>query len=159
MPYTSQPIVNYIFRVKFAHRKSVYRDLEIYGDWDLRQLAGLILKSVKFDFDHMCGFYSNFKNMYDSEEKYESFADYPDNDLEQGENSKPLSGTLIQDVFEPKNKMLFYFDYGDSWEFEVTCTKITDVEKTKNGILKEVGKAPKQYPGTKKGQEEWLLFH
>lgn len=151
----SQPI-NYQFRVKFLHQKKVYRELEIYGDWSLHELAALILKSVKFEFDHCCGFYSNLKKMQDSEEKYEIFVDYGH---ESPEGAKSLKGSLIQDVFEVKKKMLFYFDYGDNWEFEVTCLKVTDKELTKNGIIKTEGKAPKQYPRTAKGQAEWWLFH
>jgi len=160
--FTFTPPINYIFRVKFLHRKSVYRDLEIYGDWTLYDLAHLILKSVKFDFDHCCGFFDNITNMYDSEEVYELFVDANNEDnmgLEHNEKSKSLKGTKIQDVFKPDKKMLFYFDYGDNWEFELTCTGITNKELTRNGILKSEGKAPKQYPRTAKGQQEWELFH
>ncbi|MEI6728692.1 MAG: hypothetical protein WCK98_03555 [bacterium] len=42
---------------------------------------------------------------------------------------------------------------------QVTCLKITDKETTRSGILKSEGKAPKQYPRTSKGQQEWELFH
>ena len=55
--------------------------------------------------------------------------------------------------------MLFVFDYGDYWEFEIVCTAITDKELTRTGIIKTEGKAPKQYPRTAKGQAEWELFH
>lgn len=153
---------NYLFCVKFLHQKKVYRNLEIYGDWNLYEFAGLILRSVKFDFDHCCGFYSNLKNMNNSEECYEAFVDYAEEEGEEPdstEGAKSLKKTLIKDVFELKKKMLFYFDYGDGWEFEVTCTGITDKEFTRTGIIKSEGKAPKQYPRTTKGQQEWELFH
>jgi Plasmid pRiA4b ORF-3-like protein len=155
-------ISNYIFRVKFLHQKKVYRDIEIYGDWSLYDLAELILKSVKFEFDHCCGFYGNFNNIYDSEEVYELFVDANNEDnmgLENSPNAKALKTTLVQDVFKPKKKMLFLFDYGDNWEFEIACLKITDKESTRSGIIQVEGKAPKQYPATSKGWTEWELFH
>jgi hypothetical protein len=162
MPYSTVKSTNYLFTVKFAHQKKVYRKLEIYGEWSLYELAGLILKSVKFDLDHCFGFYSNLKRYGDSEEMYELFADMALEDgdnSELNENSKPTKTTTVAQVFEPKKKMLFIFDYGDFWEFEVTCTGISDKEATKTGVIKTEGKTPKQYPRTEKGQDEWELFH
>lgn len=164
----SSIISNYLFRVKFLHQKKVYRDIEMYGDWSLEELSELILKSVKFSPDHCCGFYSNIKNMYDSEEIYETFADIDLDDEEEDEEddfidskskSKSMKNTLIKDVFEIKKKMLFYFDYGDNWKFVIECKDIVDKDFTKSGIIKTEGKAPLQYPRTKRGQEEWELFH
>ena len=55
---------------------------------------------------------------------------------------------VIEEVFEKGKKMIFLFDYGDDWQFLLTCT---DVEPAKNKrkvrkVISEKGTPPEQYP-------------
>jgi Plasmid pRiA4b ORF-3-like protein len=142
----------YIIRAKLLHRKRVYRDLLVSGENMLDELAGLILNSFNFDCDHCFGFYSDFKRYYDSKEAYELFVDLAEeeNDLYGGavDGAKKVGTTTVRSVFTPKKKMLFIFDYGDQWEFEIECLKqeVQNEAITKLEIIKKNGDSPKQYP-------------
>lgn len=151
--WVSQSDFKQIFklRVKLVYQQQIYRDLLVSGDTTLDELAGLILKSFNFDNDHCYGFYSNFESYHDSEEAYEIFIDFAE---EAGdpfgrvvEGAKKVGTAKVNKVFQPQKKMLFLFDYGDKWEFEIECLEQTEQEKAK-AVLKitnRQGKAPKQY--------------
>ena len=135
---------NKIFVLKISLDKKIYRIIEIEEGKSLNNLASAIVKAFGFDFDHAFGFQSNLKNQYDSDEIYELFID-----MEGPEPGKKGAKKLkICDVFEPKKKMLFLFDYGDDWMFLVECLEISDpVSSVKYPRLaKTVGEAPEQYP-------------
>ncbi len=121
-----------------------YRVIAIDGNNNLYKLAEAILDAFDFDMDHCFGFYDNMKDIYHSREGYELFADVGDTD-----NFPGVKETLISEVYNQiKKKMLFFFDYGDSWRF---ITELADVQEsseknTKTKVIKSVGKAPEQYP-------------
>ena len=133
------------FRAKLGAR--LWRDLEINGSDTLEDLAAAILAAYNFDCDHAYGFYSNLKgSKSESNEIYELFED-----MEEGsgaENAKGVKDIRIDEVFSSKKQMLFLFDYGDKWEFIVTCNGIVEPEprvqypRTTGGK----GDAPEQYP-------------
>ncbi len=136
---------NKIFSLKVSLDKKIYRVVEINGDKSLYSFAELITEVFNFDFDHAFGFYNNIKNTYDSDESYELFVDMG----EGGSNNKTkgVKKTKIRDVFEPKKKMLFHFDYGDDWMFLVECLEISDpvLSAKYPKLTKTVGEAPEQY--------------
>ena len=135
---------NSIFALKASLDKKIYRVIEIQGSKSLYNLASAIVKAFDFNFDHAFGFYNNLKNHYDSDEIYELFID-----MEGAETGKKgVKKIKICDVFEPKKKMLFLFDYGDDWMFLVECKDLLDqAPKTKYPkVVELVGKAPEQYP-------------
>jgi Plasmid pRiA4b ORF-3-like protein len=142
------------FKAKLNHRKKIYREFSLCGDCDLATLSHYILKCFEFDDDHGYGFYSNLKNKYRSEEKYELFAD-EDNQFDSTSDTRGVTGVLIANVFEPKKKMLYLFDYGDNWEFEIECKKV-DHTKSKETfkILKTNGDSPLQYPDYEDEEDE-----
>ena len=115
-----------IFRFR-AKLGTVWRDFEIDGSDTLENLAVAVLDAFKFDCDHCYGFYSKLKgNKSKSDEIYELFVD-----MEEGSHNKNAKGvqeTIIEGVFSPKKTMLFFFDYGDSWEFILTCKGISEAE-------------------------------
>ena len=121
-----------------------YRVIAIDGNDSLYKLAETILDSFDFDMDHCFGFFDNLKNFYQSREGYELFADI-------GESVKfpGVKETNVKDVYNEINKkMLFFYDYGDSWRF---ITQLIAVQESKSKskkpqIVKSVGIAPEQYP-------------
>lgn len=118
--------------------------LAVGGNSSLHSFAQLIIKAVGFDFDHAFEFCDNLKDPYRSEERYTLFADIGEGEL--GDLSVKKTG--IADVFSPRRKMIFHFDYGDDWYFLVTCTAVK--ESTAKRPFKKVvstrGTPPEQYP-------------
>lgn len=110
----------------------------------LEELANAIIKAVGFEMDHCYGFYNNTKAHFKSTEEYTLFADI-------GEESKDcdtgVQNTSISQVFQPKKKMLFLFDYGDSWMFLVHCVGEEESKPFKRAkIISTSGVPPIQYP-------------
>jgi hypothetical protein len=135
-----------IIVLRVALDAKIYRDVEISGDASLYKLAEVINNVFGFDFDHAFGFYDNRKNPYKSDEFYELFKDM-------GEDSAPGSQSVkkskVADAFDRKGKsLMFLFDYGDEWMFEVKRTETRDQPAPKAfwKLLKSVGDAPPQYP-------------
>ena len=136
-----------IFRVALEYDKSIYRDIEIEGAKSLCKFAEAILDAFNFDIDHAFGFYSALKprNIYNSNTKYEIFADM--GDASRGAFS--VKKTKIAQAFpEVGHKMMFLFDYGDEWLFYVSLKKTGNkTAKTKYPrIVASKGEAPEQYP-------------
>jgi hypothetical protein len=120
-------------------------ELALDGDLSLYDLAEFIIQTVKFDFDHAFQFCDNVKNPYRSEERYTLFADMGE---AADENDKGVKGTPISEVFRPRRKMIFHFDYGDDWFFLLTCNRVVESDH-KRGYkkrLSKIGNPPVQYP-------------
>jgi Plasmid pRiA4b ORF-3-like protein len=124
----------------------LYRDVEIEGSKSLFYLAGGITAAFDFDFDHAFGFYSDLKNPYSrAGERYELFADIEDIESDAGSVERTKAGSVFGTVGK---KMLFLFDYGDEWRFQLEVIGLGEkVPKTRYPrIVSTVGKAPPQYP-------------
>ena len=148
----SQPIAKretVILRAKFAHSKRIYRDIEVPLDSTLYSLAFAIVQAVDFhDTGHAFGFYitGGHQRYYDASERYELFVD------EGGSNnpgSKSVKRTKLDRVFTTeKQKVIFLFDYGDEWLFELEVrgfgSKALGVQYPRT--LASKGEAPAQYP-------------
>lgn len=118
--------------------------IAISGNINLHGLAEHIIDAIGFDFDHAFGFYDNLRNPYQSSECYTLFADMGEGD----EGAGSVQKTLIEGVFELGKKMVFLFDYGDDWQFLITCA---DAEPAKakrkvRKVVSEKGERPIQYP-------------
>ena len=130
------------------HFKIQYDDftaeVAVGGDCSLYALAGFIIKTVGFDFDHAFEFCDNLKDPYRSKERYTLFADIGEG--EPGDRS--VKRTRISAVFHPRRKMLFHFDYGDDWFFPVTCTAVKEspAKRPFKKVLATHGTPPEQYP-------------
>jgi hypothetical protein len=127
-------------------KPKLYRDIEIEGSRSLSDLARAITAAFDFGFDHAFGFYSDLKNPYSrSGERYDLFADMEDGDSDAGS----VERTKVAQVFgTPGKKMLFLFDYGDEWRFQVELMSLGEkAPKTRYPkVVSSVGKAPPQYP-------------
>jgi Plasmid pRiA4b ORF-3-like protein len=124
----------------------LYREIEIESHRSLRDLAEAIIGAFDFDFDHAFGFYSKLTGPYhQSPEQYELFADMEDADSD----AESVERTKVAQVFATAGKkMLFLFDYGDEWRFQVELVRLGEkTPKTRYPkLLSTVGKAPPQYP-------------
>jgi len=117
--------------------------LVLGGKHSLYDFAVILIKTVRFDFDHPFEFCDNLKRPYRSKERYSLFADMGHGDGELG-----VEETLVSEVFRPRRKMIFHFDYGDDWYFLLTCTAVKQSDKSRrfHSLLSTTGSPPVQYP-------------
>jgi hypothetical protein len=124
----------------------LYRDIEIDSAASLSALAEAIVAAFEFEFDHAFGFYSKLDGNYQaSPEKYELFADMEDNDSD----AASVKQTAVSKAFaKVGKKMLFLFDYGDEWCFQVELIKLGGKAPGRRypRLLVSSGDAPAQYP-------------
>lgn len=115
----------------------------------LYELAEAIVKRFGFYFDHAFGFYDNLENPFGSKEIYELFTD-----MDEVKHTSGAKGVqkyyFVNDLFEKNNKMLFLFDYGDSWEFILEMMdnfqEVLGVPKNYYKLYETHGEDPGQYP-------------
>lgn len=112
------------------------------GTASLYDLAALLIQAVGFDFDHAFEFCDHLTNPYRSKVRYTLFCDLGDG--QPGDLS--VKKTRVQDVFKPRTRLGFHFDYGDDWMFLVRCDAI-EPAVTKRKVSKvRTGTPPEQYP-------------
>ena len=115
----------------------VWRRIAISSENTLYDLHNIIQKAFKFDDDHL----------YDFSIEREGF-----NDIKY---YSPMGniGPFVDDAYIGKlrlrvgNRMIYLFDYGDSWKFHIILDSIEKRDKLlKNPkVVESLGKAPKQY--------------
>jgi hypothetical protein len=136
-------------------KPKLYRDVEIDSAASLSALAEAIIAAFEFDFDHAFGFYSTLEGNYRAApEKYELFADTEDSDSDAANAPQADAGNVTQTAVSkafPKagRKMLFVFDYGSEWCFQVELVKLGGKQPGRRypRLLGTEGDAPEQYPG------------
>jgi hypothetical protein len=125
----------YIFKVALG---PIWRRIAIDGGQTLDALAWAILGSVEFDSDHLYQF--SYQTRYGSLQE----VNHPYMD-EEPFTSEIRIGEL---PLREGQTMMFLFDFGDNWEFDVILEQIDPDRATKKtAILESHGKAPEQYPG------------
>ncbi|MCP4543322.1 MAG: plasmid pRiA4b ORF-3 family protein [Chloroflexi bacterium] len=129
----------YAFKVKFMWDKRINRTLELQSEQTLDDLHYAIQRAIDWGADHLYSFYMNGKR-YDM--RYAFSCSY--------EKERPpwTDEAIIGELgLAKKHKFLYYFDYGDSHEFEVEVVGIcsqTDAEKYPRVVASQ-GKSPPQY--------------
>lgn len=133
----------YVFKVTLW--KGVWRRIAISGSLPLNRLSDAVLEAFKFVDD--CHLY---RFIYIDRFGIERHVDHPA--LYEGrrhENLPPLTdATRIQDVpLRLGTSMIFYFDFGDQWQFEMLLEEIAppDSGMTRPKVLESHGSAPEQY--------------
>lgn len=124
----------YIFKVALG---PVWRRIAIRAGHTLDTLVSIILDSVDFDDDHLYQF------------SYQTRYGFPQHINHPYLEEEPFtSEILIGDVpLSVGQTMIFLFDFGDNWEFDVTLERVDTERVTKKpGILETHGKSPEQYP-------------
>ena len=128
-------------------KKKIVRKLRLTGNSSLNSFARAIIKSFGFDFDHCFGFYDSLKLGKEYKKAYELFVDLGEEPT--CSNAKSVKETSVSQAFEsPGEKLIFLFDYGDAWQFNVELIDVLNIEPDdlEPMLLESVGKAPLQYP-------------
>ncbi|MBA3534986.1 MAG: plasmid pRiA4b ORF-3 family protein [Ardenticatenales bacterium] len=123
----------YTFKVSLGR---MWRRIAIQANEALDALAAIILDAVGFDDDHLyrfsyqnlCGAMAHINHPY----------------LEEGVRTDEV---LVGDVpLRVGQSMIYFFDFGDNWEFIVTLEEVDPQKKVdKPFILEGEGEAPEQY--------------
>jgi hypothetical protein len=129
----------YAFKVKFMWAKSIYRTIELRSEQTLDDLHFAIQRAIKWDADHLYSFYMNGQ-LHD---KRYAFA-CPFEDDHPPWTDEAIIGELGLVL---KHKFLYYFDYGDSHQFEVEVVGIRPQTEPGNypRVVDSQGEAPAQY--------------
>ncbi len=129
-----------------TQEKRIIRKIQIAPTKTLYNFAKVITQAFDFEFDHCFGFYDTLKDRKNSKKMFELFVDI-------GEESRPqakgVKKTKIAQAFKDiGEKMIFLFDYGDGWQFNVELLEICNNSKgdLKPKVLESIGEAPLQYP-------------
>jgi len=129
----------YAFKVKFKWAKRIYRTIELRAEQTLDDLHHAIQRAIGWDADHL---YSFFVGGVAHDGRYRVSCPYE-------EHSPPWSDeAVVGELGLTKgHKFLYYFDYGDSHEFEV---EVVDVRpQAESGeyprVVDAKGDAPQQY--------------
>ena len=105
----------------------IIRKIQIASTKTLYNFAKVITQAFDFEFDHCFGFYETLKDRKNSKKMFELFVDI-------GEESRPqakgVKKTKIAQAFKGiGKKMIFLFDYGDGWQFNVELLEIRNASK------------------------------
>jgi len=126
----------YTFKVQLKRDPKIWRRIGIEGDNSLGDLHLAVQKAYKFDNDHLYAFYptGNTRSEYQFVHEY-------------GSDGVFATSAKIQDIaLKDGQNMLYIFDFGDYWEFDVILESVTPTKgQKKYKILEKEGKAPKQY--------------
>jgi hypothetical protein len=134
----------YTFKITNGEAVAVIRLSEGYS---LYELAENLIDVIGFDFDHAFGFYTNLDGPYPRKgelgEHYTLFADQGGDEYGAGS----VNDTKIEQVYHAGKKTLFHFDYGDDWQFLVTCTEVeeSNAKRKTHKRISVQGEFPEQY--------------
>lgn len=132
--------LNGVYYFKVSLSKTLWRKIKLSGKHTLCDLHDAIQDAFDFDNDHLYAFYiggnrSTGKPIY-CEVAYD------------GEDGLVIEETSIQELgLFVGQKLIYLFDFGDMWEFEL---KLTGIEKEeplplRPAIVEAKGKSPEQY--------------
>jgi len=125
----------------------VLRKIRIPGSKSLYNFARVITGAFGFYFDHCFGFYDTLRDRENCKKAFELFVDVGEESTRRV--AKGVKKAKIAQAFEkPGEKMIFLFDYGDGWQFNVELKEIQYIPKWNLDpvILESIGEAPEQYP-------------
>ncbi|MDD3305964.1 MAG: plasmid pRiA4b ORF-3 family protein [Acetobacterium sp.] len=123
--------MKYKLRVSPKYEKEIYRIIEVSGNTTLARLQEIIIAAFGFDDEHLYMF-SLKRKKYDQDGFYA-----PGSECGGRSAARVKLGEL---GLKPRNKMLFLFDFGDEWEFNVAVSKIIESEtKVNKKIIESQG--------------------
>lgn len=126
---------SFVFKVSLGG--SVWRKIVLSHEHTLENLHNAVQKAFAFDNDHLYSFFMDAK-------RYSKHA-YHSPMVDEGPFTDEVTiGEL--ELYEGQ-KILYLFDYGDSWQFDVQLLKINldEIPPKEPNIIETKGEAPRQY--------------
>ena len=128
----------YTFKVNLTHDPKISRRIQLDAKHSLYDLHMMIQEAFDFEDDHLYSFYMDGKQ----------YSKIRFNDPRGGE--PPFVDECILGESEHLSlhkKILYLFDYGDSWYFDIVLEKIEEGQLEDDGdIIESIGESPQQYP-------------
>lgn len=137
----------YDFKVKFMGDKRIYRTIEVRSNQTLEDLHAAIQRAMRWDNDHLYSFFLDGQRYDDT---YRFVSPWEE------EGPRFTTEAVIGELgLTPKHKFLYYFDYGDSHEFEIEVVTIHPQAEPGNypRVVDQKGKAPAQYHSWEEEEE------
>ncbi|MGE4509377.1 MAG: hypothetical protein AB7D16_12220 [Eubacteriaceae bacterium] len=124
----------------------MFRIIEVSGGTKLDHLHKIITNAFDFDDEHLYMF-SQKRKKYDSDGYYAPGS---------GAGGHSAARTRLNELgLKPRNKILFLYDFGDEWEFDVLVSKITEVDKKISSQVIESQGQLEQYEDWDDEDEDW----
>jgi hypothetical protein len=132
---------NYILKVNLGGWRGgnagIWRRLAVPPGHSLDSLAAAILKAFEFDSDHLYDF--RYRDYRGKTRRFNHPA------CDEGPYTTEIA--LGETGLAVKDEMVFTFDYGDDWKFNVKLEKIDpECRSRRPEVIASAGKAPEQYP-------------
>lgn len=130
----------YAFKVTFKHAKKLMsRTVEVLAEQTLEDLHLAIQEALEWDDDHL---YAFFMNGEQGDEQYQFSSPWEEDAFQW------VSDAVLGELgLVPKHTFLYYFDYGDSHEFDVQVVGIRPEAEPGEypRVIERTGQAPPQY--------------
>lgn len=111
--------MKYTLKVSHKYIKEIYRIIEVSGETTLDRLHEIIIEAFGFSDDHLYMFSLKRK-------KYDQDGFYAPGSGCGGQSAAEVK--LGELGLKPRNKILFLYDFGDEWQFNVAVSKIAETE-------------------------------
>ena len=157
----NNPVENiFAFKVTYQWERLVTRTIEINGNQNFNQLAKMIVKSMRWQNDHMHGFYLDKldgKHLFDPRH-YCWFAPYWEDEPHPLIHTDQVKISFFD--FEKHPKIHMTFDYGDDHNFDIEMVgkrSMAGHEKSTMfpRVIKHLGRARAQYPNIDENTGEY----
>lgn len=148
--------IAYQLRIELRDFKpAIYRDVLVDPTTPLPKLHKLIQAAMGWEDEHMHGFAVPLKNERYYRVQASRRFEKP-NAVNWGEPAYNEARFKLQDVMrEPKDKLLYLYDFGDDWEHVITLKAVVDTELTLPHLLKAQQGCPPEDCGGPPGAEYW----
>ena len=129
----------YTFKVNLTYDPKISRRIQLDAKHSLYDLHLMIQEAFDFENDHLYCFYMDGKR----------YSKIRFNDP-RGEEPPYVDECILgeSEHLSPHKKILYLFDYGDSWWFDIVLEKIEAgiLEQEDGEIIESIGESPQQYP-------------
>jgi hypothetical protein len=148
--------IAYQLRIELRDFKpAIYRDVLVDPATPLPKLHKLIQAAMGWDDEHMHGFAVSLKNEPYYRVQASRRFEKPNADG-WGAPANNEARFRLQDVMrDPKDKLLYLYDFGDDWEHVITLKAVVDTEMALPHLLKAQQGCPPEDCGGPPGAEYW----
>lgn len=120
------PVRKYTLRIKLRGiSPSIWRKIEVPSNVKLTSLAEIIITAMEWYNEHLHQFRTKDKVYYATAQK--------DDDIDTNWGGDFSINQLLK---KEKDKVVFEYDFGDSWEHDIVLSKVEDYDKDEPHIVK-----------------------
>ena len=122
-------VKKYTLRIKLRDiSPSIWRKIEVPSNVKLTSLAEIIITAMGWFNEHLHQFYTKDRVYYATAQKEDNFNTYWGGDF-----------SIDHLLGKEKDKAVFEYDYGDSWEHDVVLSKVEEYADDEPHVVKLIG--------------------